>query len=157
MSSAGSRRRGPPGRSTRAGGLLAAGTLRSTIDLWNLASREKVATLTGHNNLVTSVCFSPDGRRLLSASGDATVRMWDPVTRRLLLRLDAGSEALDVAFSPDGDEVAAACVDRTIRIWRLDAYDADMARNAGAFMSSARSRGVAFDERAIRARLGDAR
>src|SRR5262249_17808302 len=55
---------------------------------------------------VTGVVFSPDGRRLLSWSDDATARLWDADTGRLL-HVFAGHPSTIRAgfFSPDGRRV----------------------------------------------------
>src|SRR5262249_10775528 len=72
----------------------------------------------GHENYVESVSFSPDGRRLDSASYDHRVRLWDGERGQELacLRGHEG-EVKDVSYSPDGRRLASASDDKTVRLW----------------------------------------
>jgi WD40 repeat protein len=71
------------------------------------------------------VSFSPDGRRLASASSDGTVRVWDAASGKELLILKGHTDAVNgVSFSPDGKRLASAGEDRTVRVWEaLDVPD----------------------------------
>ena len=72
-------------------------------------------THTGHTDSVWSVEWSPDGKRIASASGDSTVQVWDASSSRSY-KGHAGS-VNSVAWSPDGSRIASASYDHTVRVW----------------------------------------
>lgn len=86
--------------------------------LWSLANNSHARVLQGHTDLVFSLSFSPDARRLASASGDGTVRIWDVETGNLVLDMPAHPYHVNcVAYSPDGRTLATASDDFTIALW----------------------------------------
>lgn len=75
-------------------------------------------SIPGHGEAVLSVQFAPDGRRLASGSGDATVRIWDCLTEMPIHTLKGHKNwVLAVAWSPDGRRVVSGGMDNTIRVW----------------------------------------
>jgi WD40 repeat protein len=72
----------------------------------------------GHMGEVNGLSFSPDGRRLASASQDQTIRLWDVATGQETLVLREHTHRVNaVAFSPDGRRLASASLDGTVRVW----------------------------------------
>ena len=58
------------------------------------------------------MAFSPDGRRIASASWDGTVKVWDAATGRETLTLRGHTDSFGAAFSPDGRRIASASEDQ---------------------------------------------
>ncbi len=68
--------------------------------------------------LLTSVAWSPDGKRLATGSDDQTAKVWDAASGKELLTLrgHAGS-VYSVAWSPDGKRLATGSWDKTAKVW----------------------------------------
>jgi hypothetical protein len=82
-----------------------------------LSSRVRL-TLRGHTGPVRDGAFSPDGKRLVTASYDGTAKVWDAESGKELLTLRGHSDGVySVAFSPDGMRVATASGDGTAKVW----------------------------------------
>jgi WD40 repeat protein len=50
--------------------------LQYTVKVWDADRGNELITLKGHTGQVMSVAFSPDGKRIVSASDDQTVKVW---------------------------------------------------------------------------------
>jgi WD40 repeat protein len=55
---------------------FAAGSLGASVKVWDLVTSQAVLTLRGHEDAVTSVAFSPDGKTLISCDRRGTARFW---------------------------------------------------------------------------------
>ena len=71
--------------------LTASGTDK-TARLWEAESGKLLATFQGHTDGVNSAVFSPDGRRVLTASGDKTARLWEAESGKLLATFQGHTE-----------------------------------------------------------------
>ncbi|KIM58957.1 hypothetical protein SCLCIDRAFT_127030 [Scleroderma citrinum Foug A] len=79
----------------------------------------QVLPLQGHTDLVTSVEFSPDGKRIVSGSSDKSVRVWDADTGvQIGSPLQGHTDwVMSVGFSPDGTRIVSGSEDKTVRVW----------------------------------------
>jgi WD40 repeat protein len=107
------------------GVLLAAGGLDASIQWWTLSNGQFRSTFRGHLLGVVDLTFNPAGDRLVSASDDGTVRLWDisspPAigvsSDRLIRTLEMSLNRItSVALRQDKNLLAAGS-NRIVYIW----------------------------------------
>lgn len=77
--------------------------------------------LSGHEQQVNAVAIMPDGRRLLTASHDGSIRTWDAATGASGPSFDWSiGPVTALAFSPDGLTCAAAGLNGNVVVWDVD-------------------------------------
>ncbi|MFO0844027.1 MAG: serine/threonine-protein kinase [Gemmataceae bacterium] len=90
-----------------------------TARVWDAKTGAELFSFKGHGRAVESACFSPDGKRVVTASADATAKVWDVKPDASVLTISAGHGGVvyTAAFSTDGARVVTAAYDRTARVW----------------------------------------
>ena len=77
--------------------------------------------LTGHEDSIDSAQFSPDGKKVVTASKDKTARIWDAETfKQLVVFKEHKDTVFSAKFSPDGKKAVTASADKTARIWDVE-------------------------------------
>lgn len=103
------------------------------LELWNVMQQCKIAVLQ-HAAAINSICFSADGRQLVTGDNDGIVKIWDTATGELVHKIDCRSAKYfslsgiqQVALSPDGLYLATGQQDGWLLLWQLqtntDRYD----------------------------------
>lgn len=99
--------------------ILATGGLDRTIKLWQ-PDGTLIKTLSGHQDQIYSLAFSPDGTLFASASLDKTIKIWTN-TGKLITTLSGHTDGVhSVAFNPDGTLLVSGSRDHTVILWNFE-------------------------------------
>ncbi len=90
-----------------------------SIHLCDLLTGEELMTFRGHESGIAKIAFCADGRRIVSGSGDKTIRVWDVKTGKEIRRMTHGKGVTDLALFPDDRRVLATSGDGPI-VWDLE-------------------------------------
>ena len=100
--------------------IAAAGdNLDRTITLWDAATGWQVGHITQDEYGVRALAFSPDGKRLVSASDRGTVSQWDVDTQEEVQRFTTDHIFYCASVRPDGQGLATVGYPGMIHLWEL--------------------------------------
>ncbi|HWQ11222.1 MAG TPA: zinc-ribbon domain-containing protein [Roseiflexaceae bacterium] len=128
---------------TDGGRTLITGSKDSTLKIWDVETGAIRTTLVGHGKNIalrgqreaeyksltslgrafefgeiTDMKLMPEGRRVISASGDGTIRVWDVDTGLEIHTLQGHEDHVySVAITPDGSRIVSCSLDGTIKVW----------------------------------------
>lgn len=103
---------------SRDGALLAAGTARGTVFVFDATNGDRLHTLAAHEHGVLALAF---GRKALASAGqDGHARLWDARSGSAIAALAGGSGWVSqLRFTPDGKRLATAA-GKTVKLWSED-------------------------------------
>ena len=124
------------------------------VQIWDVESGEKIRSFEGRLYHMYFAVFSPDGKRIVSASDDKTVRIWDAATGEEIFWFEGHKyEVTSVAFSPDGKLVVSVDGYYHVYIWDAESgavfQKSELSWNAVSFSPDAKLLVSCYDKDVI--------
>jgi WD40 repeat protein/tRNA A-37 threonylcarbamoyl transferase component Bud32/uncharacterized protein YoxC len=101
--------------------IVVASSFQNDISLYEMESRKVIKKFKGHSSNLRSVCFSRDGKFILSGSLDRTIRLWDVNTGEEVRRFEGhNGGVMSISISKDGRYFVSGGTDSVIIIWEIE-------------------------------------
>lgn len=108
--------------------LIQRANARQHATLWDTDTRKELGYLTGHEAWVSSLCFSEDGKTLVSGGADQTIRFWDLATRReMAVYQGHHAEIWALSYAPDRRTLWSGGKDGSVLVWGVEPSSKPMA------------------------------
>ena len=95
--------------------------LENYLRLWDLASGKELRKFEGHTYAISAIAFSHDGKRIVSGSGDKTVRVWNAATGKQLQMFGQAQPVSSLALSADEKQLLTGSENKAASLWDLAA------------------------------------
>jgi WD40 repeat protein len=93
--------------------------LNGTVFLYQMATGQRLAAWSAHQNWSFGVTFAPEGKTLFTSSFDQTLKQWDIATRHCLNTWQTDSPVWQIALSAEGEWLASAHENGTVQLRHL--------------------------------------
>jgi WD40 repeat protein len=101
------------------GSRIATGNFKGEVCLWDALTLKKLRTLYWHNDPIRPIIWSPDDRKLISASPDYSIIVWDGSTGEKLHFLNNNAEVYGMSLSSDGRTLVTCGQSLYIKYWDI--------------------------------------
>lgn len=104
---------------------VTAGGYDRTIRVWELGEDggELLNVLIAHQSTILRITYAPDGKKIVTAAADRTIKVFDAETLEELASLDSQSDwVMSLAYSPDGSHLAAGRFDGSLSVYDSENY-----------------------------------
>jgi len=88
------------------------------VYMWEIQSGRLLRTFWGHDSVITTLAYNPDGKTFVSGDENGNIKIWDSESGKELHALSGHSWTISsLGYSPDGKRIVSSSFDRTITIW----------------------------------------
>jgi WD40 repeat protein len=94
------------------------------IKIWNVANGSVIRTITDVLEYTQSITYSPDGRRILTASNNG-IRIWDAGNGQTIRTISSETRFTNAVYSPNGRYITAYTNDRSTQVYAIQIYNAE--------------------------------